>query len=197
VFGIRRPDGGFADIYLDGVKKNRVSFYAASNQRAKVYTSGPLDADTHMISIRPTGDGPASSSSAWVSIDTISVGTTLFEEGTLRQTFTRVDLSTASAGSYDRFTHVTDGDRAPAVNAKIVGTGVDIYAVKTPNSGKARIFVDGTLRATVDLKATTTQPNVLVFSMGFADGLHTVRIEAVGTATGKSSAIGFDRLVVH
>jgi hypothetical protein len=197
VFGIRRPDGGSAEIYLDGVKQRVASFFAATASRAKVYATGPLAAGQHLLSIRPLGTHPTTSTGSFVSIDTVAVGGTSREEDVLQQSFRRVNLTNASGGSYDTVSHATDADGPPAYQAKVVGTGIEIYAVKTPKSGKARILIDGTLRSTVDLHAASKVPNVLVFSANFADGTHTVRIEPVGTGTGAASAVGIDRLVVR
>ena len=197
VFGIRLPSGGYADVYLDGTRDRRVSFYRASTDRAKVYTSGPLTAGTHSLSIRPTEIHPAGASGSDVLVDTISIGGKLREESSLVQAFQRVDLVGASGGSYDRVTHASDADGPPAFKVVVAGTGVDIRAVKDAKSGKARIIIDGTLRQTVDLHADTTEPDVLVFTTDLTDGYHTILIEPVGTATGRGSAVGIDRIVVR
>jgi hypothetical protein len=197
LFGVRLPDGGSADVYLDGVKQRTASFFATTPTRAKVYQSDPLAAGPHVLSIRPLGTHPAGSTDSWVSIDSVQLGTKQFEEKVLVQSFKRVALSNASGGTFDTVGYASDSDGSPAYQAKVVGTGIEIHALKSPGSGKARILIDGTLRSTVNLNAATVTADVLVFAVNFPDGQHTIRIEPVGTATGKKSAVGIDRLIVR
>jgi len=200
---MRLPDGGNADVYLDGAKVASASFYRASPARAKGYVSPPLSAGDHSVELLVAGTRPAGSTGTNVSVDSVAVGGTTFEETALTQSFATVDLSTASGGSYDKQAYTTDSDGGPAFQVKIVGTGVDVFVVRTPRSGKARILVDGVAKQTVDLHADSIQPNRLAFSTTFNDstfdgrGVHVIRIEPVGTATGASSAVGIDRIVVH
>jgi hypothetical protein len=198
VYGIRRPDGGYADIYVDGVKKATASFYAATVARARVYLSGALTAGTHSISIRPLGTKPAASSNAWVSIDTVNVGATVRQESALKQTFRTTSSASAYGGSYDTMIQSSATDTTPArVQLTLVGTGVKVYATKSPVSGKARIWVDGVVKATVNLYATSTVYKALAYSGTFALGKHVVRIEAVGTTNSVNSAVNLDRITIN
>lgn len=197
VYGIRLPDGGYADIYLDGVKKTTASFYAATATRARVYLSGPLTAGTHTISIRPKGTKPAASTNSWVAVDNVNVGASVKQETSLRQTFRRVSSTSAFGGSYDTMIGATATDTTPAqFRLTLVGTGFKIYATKTPTSGKARVYVDGVLKATINLNAASTAYKALVYSTTFPIGVHQIRIEAVGTSSGANSAVNLDRLTI-
>jgi hypothetical protein len=198
VFGIRLPNGGNADVYLDGVKKATPSFYASTATRSRVYLSPALAAGTHTISIRPLGTKPAASSGSWVSIDNVNFGATVKQESSLRQTFRRVSSSSASGGSYDVAVHQADADSTPArFRVTLVGTGFALYATKTPTSGKARVYVDGALKATIDLKSASIVYNTVAYSTTFPLAQHVVRIEAVGTATGANSDVGVDRITIN
>jgi hypothetical protein len=197
VYGIRRPDGGYADVYLDGVKKATPSFYAASTTRARVYLSGALAAGKHTISIRPTGTKPAASAGSWVRVDNTLVGATTTQETGLKQGFRTIAAASALDGSYDQVVQKS-GDTTPAqFRVTGVGNGIKVFATKTSTSGSARIYVDGVLKATVNLNAASTTYKALVYSAAFALGTHTVRVEAVGTATGANSAVNLDRITFN
>ena len=101
------------------------------------------------------------------------------------------------ARGIERLDQVTETDANPArYQVTVVGTGVKLYATKTTTSGKARVYVDGVLKATVDLHAAATTYQALVYSGSFSLGVHVVRIDAVGTSSGSSSYIDVDRIVV-
>ena len=85
LYGIRMADGGYAAVYLDGVKKTTASFYASRAGRFLVYRSRALSSGKHTISIRPTGTKPAASSAAWVRVDNTLVGATITQETSFRQ----------------------------------------------------------------------------------------------------------------
>ena len=196
IYGIRMASGGYADIYLDGVKKATPSFYAATTGRARVYLSPALTAGSHTVEIRPTGAKPASSTDTWVSVDNVQVGATVKQETTLTQTFRQVSHASAYGGSYDQVVQRSP-DTTPALyRLAFVGTGVKVYATKSSSSGSVRIYVDNVLKATVNLNAASTTYKALVYSTTFALGSHNLRIEAVGTATGNSSSVNLDRITI-
>lgn len=197
IYGIRMSNGGYADIYLDGVKKATASFYASSTARARVYLSGALSAGKHTISIRPTGTKPAASSGAWVRVDNVNVGAAVKQETALRQAFLRVANANAYGGSYDAALQAGLSDSTPAqFRLAFVGSGVKVYATKSPTAGRARIYVDGILKATVNLNASSTAYKVLVYSAALPAGSHVIRIEAVGTSSGATSNVPIDRIVI-
>jgi Bacterial Ig-like domain len=196
IYGIRLPSGGYADVYLDGVKKATASFYASSTTRARVYLSAALTAGTHTISIRPLGTKPTASSGTWVGIDNALSGATVKQESSFRQAFRRSSSASASGGSYDTMIHKIDSDsNVPKMEVTLVGTGVKIYATKTTASGSARIYVDGVLKATVSLHASATTYQALIYSGTFTLGKHVIRVAAVGTSTGSTSSVGIDRVL--
>jgi len=196
IYGIRLSSGGYADVYLDGVKKATASFYASSSTRARVYLSTALTAGSHTISIRPLGTKPTASTGTWVGIDNALIGATVKQESSFKQAFRRSSSASASGGSYDTMIHKIDSDsNVPKMEVTLVGTGVKIYATKTTASGSARIYVDGVLKATVSLHASATVYQALVYSGTFTLGRHVIRVAAVGTSTGGTSSVGVDRIV--
>ena len=67
------------------------------------------------------------------------------------------------------------------------GTGVRWIGLRDPWSGIARVFIDGTLRATVDTYSATQQRQAPLFAVAdLSPGTHTLRIEATGTRNAAS-----------
>jgi hypothetical protein len=198
LYGIRMPDGGKAAIYLDGVKKATKSFYASSAGRFLAYKSAGLSAGKHTISVRPTGTKQAASSNSWVRVDSTLVGATITQETAFRQAFRTVSSASAFDGSYAQIVGKNGTDTTPAqFRLTGVGTGFKVYATKTTTSGKARIYVDGVLKTTINLRAASTKYKALVYSTTFAAGVHSLRIEAVGTKSGGGSAVNVDRITLN
>ncbi|MDQ1698100.1 MAG: hypothetical protein QOJ03_3453 [Frankiaceae bacterium] len=198
VWGIRGPDGGYADVYLDGVKRAQASFYAKTARRARVFQLADLPSGTHELEIRVLGRKPSASTNTWVRLDSVDVAATTWQETALRQVFRKVNASTASAGSYDTVSHATAGDNGgrPGYALTFRGTSIKLYGAKTRASGKAKIYVDGVLKGTVDFRASSTKQNVRVFTATLANKVHVIRVVAVGTTHGARSAVNVDRLVI-
>ncbi len=201
--GARSASGGYADIYLDGVKQAAgVSFYNKATQwQYPVWSKSGLPNRTHMVEVRPLGTKPASSSGAWVYVDAFKVGTAVYQENNsaVRESFRRVATASASGGSYDVATHATSGDTGgrPYYTLTFRGTRVVVYGVKSATSGSAAFYVDNVLRATVSLHSTATMYRALLFnSPALTNSVHTLRVELVGSANGANSSVGIDNITI-
>ncbi|HUG31045.1 MAG TPA: hypothetical protein VMQ65_11095 [Candidatus Limnocylindria bacterium] len=75
--------------------------------------------------------------------------------------------------------------KAAGASATYTFTGKSVawIAYKGPNRGSARVYVDGVLKATVSLHATTKKARPQVFAFNWStSGAHTIRVVVVGTA---------------
>jgi hypothetical protein len=197
LYGIASSSGGYADVYLDGVKKATPSFYAATAARVRVYLSAALTAGSHTISIRPLGTKATASTGTWVRVDSATIGATTKQETSFVQHFRRTTNTSAYGGSYELMTHQIDSDtNVPRFQVTVVGTGVKVYATKTASSGSAKVYVDGVLKATINLHSASTVYQALVYSGTFSLAQHVVQIRAVGTTTGTTSSVDLDRITV-
>jgi hypothetical protein len=196
--GTRLPDGGYAEVWLDGVKKAQISSYASATQwKAKLYTSPALTAGRHTLQVRTLGTKSTASKGTWVALDYVAVGTTLLQETTSRQTFRRVAHASASGGSYDHVTHKTTGDTGggPSYLMTFRGTGATLYVTKSTNGGSAKIYVDSVLKATVSTNSGGTFFQQGAFTVsGLTDARHSIRVVLVGTSTGGVSTVAVDYL---
>jgi hypothetical protein len=118
---------------------------------------------------------------------------TYFEETSRTIVYTGAWASQAcalcSAGAVKQ-TNVA-GDRATFT---FNGRGVTWMASRTRTSGKAKVFVDGVWRATVNLYSYTTQHKRPVYTVtGLAAGAHTLRsIEVMGGRPAASNYVNID-----
>jgi hypothetical protein len=200
VYGVRRPDGGYADVLVDGVRKTTVSFYGASTAwKSKLYTSPALSAGAHTVEVRALGTKPSSSTGTAVALDYLTIGSTVSQESVARQAFRRVPATGASGSSYDLVNHRTSGDTGstPSYLVTFKSTGVKVYATRTPTSGTARVYVDGALKATINLASASVAYKQLVYSLsGLTEARHTIRVVCAGMSSGSSSTVALDYLTV-
>jgi hypothetical protein len=202
ILGTKQPTGGNAAVYLDGKKQSSTaSFYgAATKYQAAVWSKSGLSAGRHTITLKVLGTKPAHAKGSWVYFDAFKVGTVVTQENSTHVTeaFHRVTSSVSSGGSYDSVSHVSKGDTAtrPYFQTKFRGTHVSVYGTKSLTSGKAAIYVDNAKKATVNLNGPSAFRAVVWTSPTLSDKLHTVRIEVVGTSSGKKSDVGIDYVAV-
>ncbi len=89
--------------------------------------------------------------------------------------------STTTTGSWGRTRYATR--RGATATVSFTGTDVAWVAPRGPKKGRARVFIDGVLRATIDLHASSAQARRVVFSAtGLAAGPHTLKIVVRGTS---------------
>jgi GH25 family lysozyme M1 (1,4-beta-N-acetylmuramidase) len=97
-----------------------------------------------------------------------------YSTGSWRQ----LDVSYASGGTI----HYT-GTAGAWATQTFTGAGIAWVSHRGPNSGQARVYVDGVLATTVNLYQATYSNKVVVFTkMWSTSGTHTIKIVAVGTA---------------
>jgi hypothetical protein len=199
LLGAQEPGGGYADVYLDGVKKRaNLSFYSSTTRwQQSMWSASGLGNVKHTVQVRVLGTHSGSSTGSWVHVDAFKVGSTLYQESnsTVREAFRRVNTGSAGGGSYDTASHTTSGDTGgrPSYTATFAGTRVTLYALRSPSSGAAAVYIDGVRRSSVDLHSSTTMYKYPVYtSPTLSGGTHTIRVEVVGTKSGKNSTVAVD-----
>ncbi len=200
VRGARGPDGGYANIYIDGAYVGYANFYASVAQAQKtVFSTTGLSNSAHTLEIRPRGTHPAAATDSWVRIDAFKAGGVLYQENgpQVSDYFRRVNAAGAKSGNYESGWHATSGDTGarPSFQITCRGNDLKVYGTKTPTSGSLRIYVDDVAKATVSLaNATILHQQLLFDSAPLSDAQHTIRMEVIGTPTGAGSDTGFDYL---
>jgi hypothetical protein len=204
LLGTRAPDGGYASVYLDGVRKvAKLSYHHRATQWQHVMWSvhGLSDRE-HTLQVRPTGTHPHGSHGSVVYLDALEVGTAVFQEtsSAMVERLHRVKDPSASGGSYDRAGFATKGDdrSAPSFTVTFAGTSVALRALAYPHGGKARIYLDGDKVQTVTTNSAATLHNHSIYtSPTLKDGAHTLTVRLVGTGTGKNSMVTIDLVQVR
>lgn len=190
VLGTRARDGGYADVYVDGRRTAQASFYSASTaNRRTVWSTSSLSSGRHVLELRVLGTHPGAAKGSWVRPDALQAGTAVRQEQDATETFA------PSRRGYDLVGHTAGIGSRPTYSLTFRGSSLSVYGLRSPAAGRAAFFLDGRLQDTVDLRSSGTQAQLLLWSSPrLRDGVHHLRIEVVGTATGNGSSVGVSDL---
>jgi hypothetical protein len=211
--GIKDSWSGIARVFIDGALQATIDTYAPTEQRQLVmYARSGLAPGAHTLAIEVTGERNASSGGAWIWVDAFDVTTTGGPTPTptptpttgptptptpppAAQTIQQDDARVVQSGPWYGHVHsvhiggsaITAVDTGAAVQLSFSGTGVRWIGLKDPWCGIARVYVDGTLRATVDTYSAMEQTRVVLYELtGMSSGAHAVRVEVTGQRGGDS-----------
>jgi subtilisin len=77
----------------------------------------------------------------------------------------------------------TSSTAGATVRYRFTGLGVAVVAPTSATRGKARVYIDGVYRATIDLRTSTLQHRRVVYARTFSTtGTHTIELRVLGTA---------------
>jgi len=204
IIGYNDQWSGIAAIYVDGDLTSEVDTYASSSKaQYKSYSVSGLAYGQHTISIAPTGRKNVSSSGTWVWVDAFDVTTTApsgtrASAGPGAGSTTRVEqngngVSYTGAWSPNTRNVLSGGAAVLAVDAgtqatfTFNGTGASWIAYSDAWSGIARVYVDGTLSASIDTYSSADVPQAVMYTVSdLTPGSHTLVIEVTGTKSGSS-----------
>lgn len=182
--GARGPQTGIARVFLDGQPVADVDTYAQAEQiQAAVFAASGLTDGRHTLAIVSLDQKSSASTGTIVVVDGFEVTT----RGTRCQE-THPAIAYSSGWIMDnRDKAYSEGataeTRIPGSRATFTfnGTGVAWIGARGPQTGTARVFLDGAQVADVDTYALTEGPQHTDFSVSGLDrGTHTVTIEATG-----------------
>lgn len=135
-------------------------------------------ASTHQFRVRATDGGGSTSTFATGPAFTLLL---LQEAGagvTTTGTWTTEPLANSSGGSV----RWADSAGASTILTTSSAKGLAWVSTKGPDRGKAQVYVDGTLAATIDLYAASYQTRQVVFGVNnLTAGAHTLEVRALGT----------------
>ena len=183
---------------IDGVNKGDIDLFRASTPGVAVSnTFAGLAPGPHTIVITVTGTKNPASSGVVVDIDAFQVGTSITQDSSPQLTYDSWTGSTSAlafGGSYR-------SSSEPRAVAKFTytGTGVDWITATGPAGGMARVTVDGSLVAIVDLYSATAASQVVESYQGLAPGSHTLAVTLVGSKNPLSTGheVVIDAFVIH
>ena len=198
-YTLRGPSFGTAGVYLDGVlKKTYNGYYATTGYNVVGYSATGLASTTHTLLVKVNGaKGSTSGTDTLVGVDRFVVaGVSTQQDGAgTRAQWRRVATTAASGGGY-----AVDDLAGAAYLVPFRGTGVTWYGTTSVYGGKASVYVDGVLKATVSTYSASTVSKKALYSLaGLAAGAnHTLKVVVLGShVTGsKGNQVALDRVAV-
>ena len=191
--GFRAPWAGIGRVYVDGTFVTELDLYSTNEQvQTPVFTATNLTSGTHSVTVESTERRNPSASDYAVVVDAFDVSPgspppitgTRFEETAASTTFTSGwtlgDTTKAWSGGTAAVsaTPAVPGARAAFT---FIGTSVSWIGLRGPQSGIARVYLDGAFQATVDTYSPTEIQAVVYTALTLAAARHTLTIEVTGT----------------
>jgi hypothetical protein len=195
-YAVRGPSFGTASVYVDGVFKKTFNGYATTvGYNVLGYSVTGLSNAKHMLMVRVNGaKGSTLGKDTLVAVDRFVVGSaTVQQDGAgTRAAWRRVATSSASGGGY-----AVEDLAGAAFSMTFRGTGVSWYGSTSVYGGRAYVYVDNVLKATVSSYGSSTVYKKALYTTGglSATATHTIRVVVVGThVTGsKGNQVTVDR----
>jgi hypothetical protein len=187
------PDGNVASYQLqrstDGGRHWSTVALPAANARSITLNLG---ADSgHRFRVRAVDN--LGKGSAWSTSDKLALDLDQQGEATLRRTWSKDSGSDLSGGS-------SHGTRIKGASATYTFNGRSIRWIGSTDAdhGKARVYLDGQLVATVDAYSASRQTCQVLFSRTVKPGRHTLRIVVMGRHNNRSAGdrVDVDAFVV-
>lgn len=183
-FTQRRPDGGIAEVYIDGKFKETVDLYAASVQPFKrAYKK--LGAGKHLILVRVTNQKNNASSNRFVTFDAFKVQANFIEDTAVAVKYNGWKGKNNNQ-AFDGGLRRAGGKKASAAFT-FTGNSIAWLAARGPGLGKAQVWLDGANRGTFDLYAATEQYQAPICFTALGDTQHTIQIQPLNQKNQNSS----------
>jgi hypothetical protein len=194
LIGLRGPRNGIARVYLDGAFHATVDTFAAAEIQTVIFTETNLAPGTHELTVEVTGLKNAAATDHRIVVDAFDVRTLIEEVDpavTYSGTWTPQNFdekwsgTTPNYGSGSATRSATAGARA---DFSFTGTSVTWIGFRGPQTGIARVYLDGTFVSEVDTYAAVKQVQSVMFSAsGLTSGPHTLRVEVTGLKNAAST----------
>src|SRR5882672_2890753 len=204
--GGRATGTGIARVSLDGVFLREVDTYSKTEEvRVSMFTASGLANTSHTLTIIATGQQNATATAAFIIVDSFDVPTVTVSR--LQETDPDVTYSPAvggwSQGDTSRLWSAGIAALSSTTGAQasfnFSGTGISWIGARGPQTGIARVTLDGVVQPPVDTYSPVEQIQAEVFvQKGLADTSHTLTIEVTGqqNAASTSPAIVVDAFEV-
>jgi hypothetical protein len=182
--GARGPALGIARVSIDGGAPVMVDTYAATEQiQAALFTATGLAEGNHTLSVEVSGTKNAASGGTALVVDAFEVtapGARVQETSaaiTYASTWQVDNRDKAYAEGLAAESNVTGAQ----ASFTFTGTGVRWVGARGPQTGIARVFLDGVAVGDIDCFSVTEGPQHTLFSAtGLARGTHTLAIQVLG-----------------
>jgi N-acetylmuramoyl-L-alanine amidase len=161
----RSIDGGGFSVMATGVQTTSLGTYLASG---------------HAYRFEVRARDRAGNVGSWSA--SVVVKASLLQQGTSAATYHgrwTTSIGSAYSGGSERYTTTAGASASVSASAR----GLAFVTTRGPGRGQARVYVDGVLKATVDLNAASTQYRYVAYVATWSFvGTHRLTIVVVGTA---------------
>jgi len=182
--GARGPQTGIADVFLDGALVAEVDTYSPAEQiQAALFTKTGLADANHTLTIEATGRMNAASTSPLVVVDAFEVTSSGIQiQGTDPAiTYGPGWIQDNRDKAYSQGSSAESNTVGAQATFSFTGTGVRWIGARGPQTGIARVFLDGAFVEDIDTYALTEGPQHIDFTAtGLAAATHTLTIEVAG-----------------
>jgi hypothetical protein len=201
--GYRGPDAGIARVFVDGSLLAEVDAYLpAQRVQDTLFTATGLADTSHTLTIEVTGLMNAASTGTLLVLDAFDVTSqaTRFEETDGAVVFVGNWVQDNRNRAWSMGTAANSLTAGAQVTLTFTGTSVNWLGLRGPQTGIARVFVDGSFFADVDTYSPTEAIQDTVFAVtGLAAGSHTFTIEVTGqkNAASRTTSVVVDAFDVR
>ena len=203
----RGPQNGIARVFLDGAFMTEVDTYAAPyvnppagpvhnvTVQSELFKATGLADQSHTLTIEVTGRYNPPSTAAIVTVDAFEVTTsgTRHQETDPAISYTAGWVRDNRDHPYSEGTAAVSGVRGDQATFTFTGTSVSWIGFRGPQTGIARVILDGSVVAdALDTyaPAPTEVPQTTVYTLsGLAAGSHTLTIEVTGSKNPASAGV--------
>ncbi len=182
--GARGNQSGIARVFLDGNFVADVDLYSSTEQiQAAVFTATGLAEARHTLAITSTGTQNPASFGNLVVVDAFEVASSGIQ---VQETDPSISYGAGWVlgirdHAYNQGATAESNTIGAQATLTFTGSGIDWIGARGPQTGIARVYVDGAFAAEIDTYAQTEGPQHTTYSTrGLAAGSHAFTIEVSG-----------------
>ncbi len=199
--GARGNQCGIARVFLDGNFVADVDTYSDTEKiQAALFTATGLADTPHTLTITSTGTQNPAAIANLVVIDAFEVTTpgVMVQETDPAISYGPGWVLGIRDHAYNQAITAESNTTGARATFTFTGTGVSWVSARGPQTGMARVYIDGAFVTDIDTYAPTESPQHTIFSRrGLASGSHTLTMEVTGRNPASRDAwILIDALVV-
>ncbi|MGB5081077.1 MAG: Ig-like domain-containing protein, partial [Burkholderiales bacterium] len=190
--GYRSVDSGIARVFVDGALVSNIDLFARRDEvSARIYSVKGLSNGSHTFAVEVTGMKNPESQGIVVVVDAFDVPAPVVSH--LQDVDPDIGYSAGWTGG-DISRPWSGGSAtvstAPGAQATLSfnGTAIGWIGARGPDTGIARVFIDGVFAGDVDTYSPMLRLQDTVFkATGLADATHTLTIQVTGARNGAST----------
>jgi hypothetical protein len=199
--GARGTQCGIARVFLDGTLVATVDAYSPREQiQAALFTATGLADAPHTLTISSTGAQNPAALGNLVVIDAFEVTTpgVMVQETDPSISYGPGWVLGIRDHAYNQAITAESNTTGARATFTFTGTGISWVSARGPQTGKARVYIDGAFVTDIDTYAPTESPQHAIFSArGLSAGTHTLTMEVTGkNPLSRDAWVLIDALVV-